>query len=60
MPEAETVYKRALEVRRKALGPLHKDEMLILENYAKVLRALGNEKEAAKMEQTALGIMRRN
>jgi hypothetical protein len=49
-----------LEVRRKALGPLHKDEMLILENYAKVLRALGNEKEAAKMEQTALGIMRRN
>lgn len=58
-PEAETLYKRALEVRQKALGPLHKDEIIILENYAKLLKLVGREQEAAKLEQRAMGIMRR-
>lgn len=57
--EAEAFYKRALEVRQKALGPLHKDEMIILENYAKCLRLMGREAEAKKMEERSMGIMRR-
>lgn len=58
-PDAEGYYKRALEVRQKALGPLHKDEIVILENYAKLLRACNREQEAKKMEDKAMGIMRR-
>jgi tetratricopeptide (TPR) repeat protein len=58
-PEAEGYYKRALEVRQKALGALHKEEVVILENYAKLLRQLGREAEAKKLEDRAMGIMRR-
>lgn len=57
--EAENAYKRALEIRTAALGPLHASEVIILENYAKLLRAMNREKEAEKMEKRALGIMRR-
>lgn len=57
--DAEQAYKTALEVRQAALGPLHETEMIILENYAKVLKAAGKDAEAEKMQQRALGIMRR-
>lgn len=55
-PEAEQHYKRALEVRQKALGPLHADLVGIYENYAKMLRAAGREAEANKMDQHARAI----
>jgi tetratricopeptide (TPR) repeat protein len=58
-PEAEQFYKRALEVRQRALGPLHKEEIVILENYAKLLRLCNREAEAKKMEDRAMGIMKR-
>lgn len=57
--DAETAYKRALEIRGLALGPLHASEVVILENYAKLLRAMNRPAEAEKMEKRALGIMRR-
>jgi tetratricopeptide (TPR) repeat protein len=57
--EAETAYKTALEIRQRALGPLHASEVIILENYAKLLKAAGKTQEAEKMEKRALGIMRR-
>jgi len=59
-PEAEENYKRALEVRQKALGPLHKDLIGIYDNYAKLLRATGRENEAKKMEQHAQAIFAKN
>ncbi len=37
--EAEPAYKRALEIRERNVGALHKDTVPILENYAKMLRA---------------------
>jgi tetratricopeptide (TPR) repeat protein len=55
-PEAEEHYKRALEVRQKAVGPLHKDLIGIYDNYAKLLRVTGREEEAKKMEQHAQAI----
>lgn len=55
-PEAEACYKRALEVKQKAVGPLHNDLISIYENYAKMLRAAGRESEAAKMDQHARAI----
>lgn len=57
--EAEPLYKRALEVRQKALGPLHMDLVPIYENYAKMLRAAGRENEATKMDQHARAIFAR-
>lgn len=57
--DAEQAYKTALEIRQAALGPLHESEIIILENYAKLLKAAGKTAEAAKIEQRVLGIMRR-
>ncbi len=57
--DAEGAYKSALEVRQAALGPLHASEVVILENYAKMLRACNRTQEAEKLEKRALGIMRR-
>jgi tetratricopeptide (TPR) repeat protein len=54
--EAETHYKRALEVKQKAVGPLHSDLIGIYENYAKMLRAAGREAEANKMDAHARAI----
>ncbi|MBS1990934.1 MAG: tetratricopeptide repeat protein [Cyanobacteria bacterium SZAS LIN-2] len=59
-PEAEEHYKRALEVKQKAVGPLHKDLIGIYDNYAKLLRATGREAEAKKMEQHAQAIFAKN
>ena len=59
LPDAEAAYKKALEIRQAALGPLHASEVVILENYAKLLKVCGRTKEAEKLEQRALGIMRR-
>ncbi len=55
-PEAEECYKRALEVKQKAVGPLHTDLISIYENYAKMLRASGREAEANKMDAHARAI----
>lgn len=54
--EAEACYKRALEVKQKAVGPLHTDLISIYENYAKMLRAAGRDAEATKMDNHARAI----
>ena len=51
--EAEPLYKRALAVREKALGPDHPDVANSLENYAALLRETGRGAEANKMEARA-------
>jgi tetratricopeptide (TPR) repeat protein len=58
-PDAEPLYKRALEVKTKQVGPLHNDLVPILENYSKMLRASGREKEADKMQRDAMAIFAR-
>lgn len=58
-PDAEEAYKKALEIRQAALGPLHATESIILENYARCLRAANKPAEAAKIDQRLLGIMNR-
>jgi len=55
-PEAEALYKQAIVVKDKAFGPLHKELIPVLDNYAKLLRAAGRPGEADKMEQKAKAI----
>jgi len=52
-PEAETFYKKAIEVKEKHFGPLHHELIGVLENYAKMLRGAGREKEAEKLDHKA-------
>ena len=48
--EAEPLYKRALDIREKALGPEHPLVALNLEIYAALLRKMGRDSEATRME----------
>jgi tetratricopeptide (TPR) repeat protein len=54
--EAEPLYQRALDIKKKTGGAFHKDLVMILENYAKLLRAMGREAEATKMDTQAQAI----
>ncbi len=54
--EAEPLYKRALAIFEKPLGPEHSDVAQSLENYAALLRKTGRTTDAAKMEARARGI----
>ncbi len=54
--EAEPLYKRALAIREKALGPEHPSVATSLENYAARLRKTGRSTEAAKLEARAKAI----
>ncbi len=51
--EAEPLYKRALAISEKALGPDHPNVATSLENYAAVLRKTGRTSEAANIEARA-------
>ncbi len=54
--EAEPLYKRALAIWEKALGPEHPSVAQNLENYAVLLRESGRNNEAIKMEARAKAI----
>ena len=54
--DAEPLYKRALAIREKALGPEHPKVAKALLNYAVLLRATGRSDEAAKLEARAKAI----
>jgi tetratricopeptide (TPR) repeat protein len=54
--KAEPLYKRALEIREKALGPEHPDMAACLENYASLLRNMGCPEEATPLEARAKAI----
>jgi tetratricopeptide (TPR) repeat protein len=55
-PEAEPLYQRALDIKKKTVGLLHPDLVIILDNYAKLMRASGREAEACKLEAQAQAI----
>jgi Tfp pilus assembly protein PilF len=55
-PEAEEAYKRAIEVKQKACGAFHNDLISLYENYSKLLKAMGRDGEASKMEAHARAI----
>ena len=54
--EAEPLYKRALAILTKAMGPDHPNVAMFLGNYAVLLRKMDREAEAAKMETRAQAI----
>ena len=54
--EAEPLYQRALDLRRKALGPGHPDVAQSLENYAALLRDTGRQAAAAEVEAQAAAL----
>jgi len=54
--DAEVLYKQAIVVKERAFGPLHKELIPVLENYAKMLRAAGRSAEADKMDHKAKAI----
>jgi len=51
--EAEPLFKRALSITERALGPDHPDVANVLENYADLLRDTERAQEAASMEARA-------
>ena len=54
--EAEPLYRRALAIMEKAVGPEHPNVAASLENYAVLLHETGRADEAAKMEARAKAI----
>ena len=54
--EAEPLYKRALAIWEKALGPKHPSVVQSLENYADLLRKTGRGVEAERLEARAKAI----
>ena len=54
--EAEPLFKRALKIVEKALGPVHPNIDLVLENMAKCCREMGKKDEAEKLEARAIKI----
>jgi hypothetical protein len=45
-PETEPLYRRALVIRERALGPEHPDTVAVAGNYVGLLRQLGRADEA--------------
>ena len=54
--EAVPLFKRALAIREKALGPEHPHVAQSLENYPDLLRKTNREAEAAELEARAKAI----
>ena len=54
--EAEPLYRRALAIKEKALGPEHPSVATVLANYAALLRKTNRDNEAAKLEACAKAI----
>lgn len=54
--KAEPLFKQALAIDEKALGPEHPDVAMMAENLAGVLRKLGRESEAKVYEEQAARI----
>jgi hypothetical protein len=53
LPDAEKLYRRAPQIREKALAPNHLEVARTLELYAGLLFQMKREKEEAKMQQRA-------
>jgi len=57
VPEAEPLYREALEVRGKVLGAAHPDYARSLNNLAVLLRTTGRRVEAAPLYEEAVRVM---
>ena len=55
--EAEPLYKKALEIAERSLGPNHPDVANILTNISELYRKIGKEEEAARLEKRVNGII---
>ena len=51
--EAEALYRRALSIFEKALGPKHPKVRTYRQNYAGLLRAIGRKAEALALKSGA-------
>jgi hypothetical protein len=58
--EAEPLFKRALAILEKALGPEHPNVATVLENRASLLRNMGRPEEAPALEARAMAIRAKN
>ncbi|MCL5774498.1 MAG: tetratricopeptide repeat protein, partial [Firmicutes bacterium] len=58
--EAEPLYKQALAIVQKTLGPNHPNVAGILENMADFYRTTGREDEAKKLDEQAKAIRSMN
>ena len=56
MSQAEPLYKRALAIREKQLGPEHPDTATSLNNLAGLYHAQGKYEQAEPLYQRALAI----
>ncbi|HND07188.1 MAG TPA: tetratricopeptide repeat protein, partial [Candidatus Obscuribacter sp.] len=56
--KAEILFKRALEIREKLLGPDDEQLLPILKNYAALLRKLEREEEAVRLEERIAALER--
>jgi tetratricopeptide (TPR) repeat protein len=54
--EAEPLYKRAIAIREKALGYKHPDLLMVLTNYADLLRKMSRGDEAARLDARVVEI----
>ena len=54
--DAELLYKRALEIREKAVGPDHTDTAMSLSNLAELYRAQGRYADAELLHKRSLAI----
>ncbi|MDE3052029.1 MAG: tetratricopeptide repeat protein, partial [Nitrospirota bacterium] len=54
--KAEPLYRRALAIRERALGPSHPEVAKTLEDLANVLRKVGRADEAVSLEARARDI----
>ena len=54
--QAEPLYRRALAILTKAVGPEHPNVATMLGNYADLLRKMDRDSEAEKMEARAQAI----
>ena len=54
--QAELLFRRAIAIDEKALGPEHPHVAIGLENYADLLRKMNRDAEAEKLEARAQAI----
>jgi tetratricopeptide (TPR) repeat protein len=58
--EAEPLYKRALAIAEKALGPDHPNVGTTLNNLAELYRAQGHDAEAEPLKKRAQAISQKS
>ncbi len=58
--EAEPLFERSLAIREKALRPDHPDVAATLQDYAALLREMGRDGEADRLDARAESIRTKN